>query len=374
DGGNSWEFQSTGINSDIVKINFLDENYGWALSWSYDNPFGTIILRTSDGGVNWVSEAFPEPSKFMVAIQFLDTLNGWLGGFPGEFYRTTDGGGSWTRANIDSGGGGSFPVLNFDFYSQLYGFACGGHIDLAGVIWRTLNGGDSWQPTVIGPEPIQDIHFFDSLNLIAVGGDFDFGTAVALSNNGGTTWNYNLLGVFGIAFKVSFRTESEGWCPLGYAQKFIYTTDAGVNWTEEPTPNGELLFDLVFTDSTHGYGVGVGGAILKYERLVGIPTEEPSFRNVPRQVLLLQNYPNPFNPVTTISYWLPEDAGVELSVFNSLGEKITTLKKGREIAGKHIVRFDGTKLPSGLYFYQLRVTFPSTHSETELTRKMLLVK
>jgi flagellar hook assembly protein FlgD len=74
--------------------------------------------------------------------------------------------------------------------------------------------------------------------------------------------------------------------------------------------------------------------------------------------MLFQNYPNPFNPETTIAFQLPQTAQVELTIFNTLGEKVAQLFNQPLSAGHHEIRWngcdpDGHKVPSGLYFYRL---------------------
>ena len=69
-----------------------------------------------------------------------------------------------------------------------------------------------------------------------------------------------------------------------------------------------------------------------------------------------QNYPNPFNPNTTISYALPARSQVTLIVFNALGQRVVELVNGAKEAGYHLVRFDGSGLASGVYFYRLSVS------------------
>lgn len=65
---------------------------------------------------------------------------------------------------------------------------------------------------------------------------------------------------------------------------------------------------------------------------------------------LYSNYPNPFNPKTVFSFNLAADAETELTLFNGLGQKISTLIKRKLEAGFHDYEFDGTQFPSGIYF------------------------
>jgi photosystem II stability/assembly factor-like uncharacterized protein len=69
---------------------------------------------------------------------------------------------------------------------------------------------------------------------------------------------------------------------------------------------------------------------------------------------LQQNYPNPFNPSTIIRYTLPHGTDVELTVYNTCGQRITVLVKGYQDEGEHEVRFEGGSLPEGVYFYRLK--------------------
>ncbi len=79
-------------------------------------------------------------------------------------------------------------------------------------------------------------------------------------------------------------------------------------------------------------------------------------------------YPNPFNPTSTIRFALAERGPIELSVFNTLGQRVAVLASGVEEAGSHEVQFDASSLPSGVYIYTL-------NAEGQLlTGRLMLVK
>ena len=64
------------------------------------------------------------------------------------------------------------------------------------------------------------------------------------------------------------------------------------------------------------------------------------------------NYPNPFNPSTTISFAIPEQSYITLSVYDITGQKVATLVDKHINAGSHSVIFDGSDLGSGVYLYR----------------------
>lgn len=70
---------------------------------------------------------------------------------------------------------------------------------------------------------------------------------------------------------------------------------------------------------------------------------------------LEQNFPNPFNPETTIEFTVDNTTNVRLSVFNVIGQKVAELVNGQMNAGVHKLTFNAESLPSGIYFYELRI-------------------
>ena len=91
---------------------------------------------------------------------------------------------------------------------------------------------------------------------------------------------------------------------------------------------------------------------------------------------LMQNYPNPFNPSTTISWQSPVSGNHTIKLFDILGREIETIIDGYYEAGKHSKLYImHPTLPSGVYFYQLRVVEQSTGRGVYVdTKKMMLVK
>ncbi len=94
--------------------------------------------------------------------------------------------------------------------------------------------------------------------------------------------------------------------------------------------------------------------------------------STPDHYTLYQNYPNPFNPVTTIEYSLPEKADVTISIYNTLGELVTTLVNGTMEAGYQKASFNASAFTSGTYIYQMKaVGEGKTFTDT---KKMVLIK
>ncbi len=89
---------------------------------------------------------------------------------------------------------------------------------------------------------------------------------------------------------------------------------------------------------------------------------------LPETYNLNQNYPNPFNPTTTISYSIPENEYVTLSIYDALGKEVAVLDNGFRTAGNYSHTFDASKLSSGMYFYTIR------SGNFVQTKKMLLMK
>lgn len=97
------------------------------------------------------------------------------------------------------------------------------------------------------------------------------------------------------------------------------------------------------------------------------------FAEMPEEFDISQNYPNPFNLTTNISFYLPNQSQVDLTIYNLLGEKVKTLANGVFEPGSHSVSWDGKNesgsvVASGIYFYRLNT------GENVITKRMTLLK
>lgn len=158
-------------------------------------------------------------------------------------------------------------------------------------------------------------------------------------------------------------------------QSAKFYTGISNSWTKQildisTLANNSNTMKIRFSLVSNGT-VAADGIFIDNIKLVGynaIPTEVINFNEVPLKYSLQQNYPNPFNPGTVITYQLAVGNYVSLKVFDVLGKEIVSLVNERQDAGSYSVNFDGSNLPSGLYYYKI---------ETENfadTKKMFLIK
>ncbi|MEO8664547.1 MAG: T9SS type A sorting domain-containing protein [Ignavibacteria bacterium] len=120
-----------------------------------------------------------------------------------------------------------------------------------------------------------------------------------------------------------------------------------------------ILFSQYKGGSYDGYF-----SILDTNTIVGIENNV----GVVADFSLYQNYPNPFNPKTTIYYDLRKTGFVSLIIYDVLGNRVATLREGKQNEGSYKIEFDASDFPSGVYFYKLSA------DNVSLTKKMLLIK
>lgn len=144
-----------------------------------------------------------------------------------------------------------------------------------------------------------------------------------------------------------------------------------LNYQDTPT---DMIVDNRGNVTVAGYSSQAGQewiwSIVKYKQPGFVPSDvvEEIDNEIPSNYSLEQNYPNPFNPNTTIQFSVPEQSFVKLEIFNSLGEKISTLVSEELNAGNYKYEWNAENLSSGIYYYKLM------GDNFTQTRKLVLLK
>ncbi len=146
---------------------------------------------------------------------------------------------------------------------------------------------------------------------------------------------------------------------------------AGFTLLVPVTINGVLSLKSGQLDNTVPFTLGPSGSISITGGSLKVPVtgiRSDGHASVPSEFFVGQNYPNPFNPTTTISFGIPADGAVSVDVYSVLGQKVSEVYSGSLKAGVYSVKFDGTSLGSGIYFYSVR------SGNAVQTKRMMLIK
>jgi photosystem II stability/assembly factor-like uncharacterized protein len=378
------EFES---NDPFLEVMFLksNPNVGWICG------FEGRVLRTVDGGKTWTGTRITDGLQ-LESIHFLDSLNGYTSG-SGKIFKSTDGGVRWLdvtdrRFPIDIWlwgnyfvtkdlgmviGGGCEPENQY-FYRTTNGgttwsiyekdeFNSGltdlfltsadglGYAVSSGRLWRTMDGGLTWDViAVTGDRDWQeDLAISGNTFLIPYskgcsGGGYDGGLRISTDN--GENWREFNTGQ--PMFGTFLLDEKCGW-GVGWESNIYYTSDGGQSWTlrNNGIETGDDLDDICFINDTTGWLVG--SHVYKtynLDSIISVP-EEITIPNKPAIV------PNPLSDHAEICFSLEKDDFVELTLFSLTGEKLKPITKDYYTQGKHCVKFNN-EFSSGMYFVVLR--------------------
>ena len=221
-GGSGWDTVAfaTGSTGDVFYgIYFLDSNYGWTTgNFASSSPEGACFLTTNGGAssIDW-SPSSPMPSsppaiRHPYSVHFINSSNGWIAGAddgdPANalILRSTNGGVNWsTEANGPEGQFRDIYVVD-----STHGWAVGETSLSAGIIY--FYNGSSWTLQETTGNSLYGVHFLDINTGWAVGANGDIYNTV----DGGITWNAQNSGVSGTILKsVYFVDENTGWAVGG---------------------------------------------------------------------------------------------------------------------------------------------------------------
>ncbi len=432
-GTGGWQLQHLpDLNgSQIIDMTFTDSLTGYAKT-NADADSITKILKTTNGGENWYIIKNEPGTYTNYSFQFLNNNTGFIGvnyyGIGSALYKTTTGGISWDSLNSPVSFwnfegisavsmdeiwtvnrspfvGGVFRTTNSGFtwerkfppfasgdrmkiymINSRIGFFTDGY-DINTTLRKTTDAGLTWL-TIPNAHGWYDIYFKDSLN----GWKSTFNIAnLTKTTDGGLTWDTLLTTQSGNPNRgiTNFKIINENliWgvnfdsyllFPNGeYRGVILKTTNGGINWGYQlpDTSTGKILYNFIdFTDSLKGWSYDFS------EKGVHTNTGGDSITNpfvsinnnntlTSESFKLFQNFPNPFNPVTIIKYELSKSGLAKIIIFNSIGQEIQILINEKQNTGIYEVKFNGSNLSSGVYFYTLEI-----NGERIDTKKMILTK
>lgn len=218
---------------------------------------------------------------------------------------------------------------------------------------------DEW---LIGPK-VRNILAGDSLYFYAgaIGGDYPDSLRVFVSTSDSSLSSFtNQIAYFVVAGPVGswhlygFDLSQFAGSDIFFAVNY-YIVDGGISGAS--SDNVWVDHFIVTTDFPVSVSEQRGGTI-------------------PSAAELFQNYPNPFNPATTITYQLPSESRVSLTVFDILGREVASLVNEVRPAGSYNVRWDVQQsgIASGVYFYRLEARPSNGGQPFQQIRRLMLLK
>ncbi|MCE1164982.1 MAG: T9SS type A sorting domain-containing protein [Bacteroidetes bacterium] len=358
------------------------------------------FLKTTNGGLNW--QRIDDPRRNIDDVYFLNDLTGYFiawngpatGYYPAHIFKTTDGCATWARH--DSISNGSF--FKIKFFDANTGMIAGKY----GEAEFTTNGGVNWIYRGIWAywmEP-QGMWCIDANTWLVGDGD-----VYARTTDQGLTWNKDTLrtntfyffnqttGITGTIWGKFYKTTNSGlnWLEIsssfvtdpisliftnsntGYtasynAQNVYKTTNGGINWTEQFVTSNQEMYAVSFINNFTGFAAGTNGEIFRTTNGGSVFVSNIS-NEVPEKFELGQNYPNPFNQSTIFNVQCSMKSDVCVKVYDAAGREVQTLVNETLAPGTYQIRFDGSGLSSGLFYYSMSVDGKQT-----AVRKMVMVK
>lgn len=261
-------------------------------------------------------------------------------------------------------------LLSAPAFAQIHSFN-----DTVHVVWTSGDAGD----TVAVPINLKNTFYvggylfritYDTLAFQPVSVD-------TTSRSGGFEWNgYNfdepgVIRFFATSLHPLDNAIPPGVGPISMVSFYIMNNAPDGTYEIRFENEDSTSYDNQLSDSlgtTLIIPVLVDGFLVVNQ--TGIESDPP----IPGEFELLQNYPNPFNMKTIISFSLTSEKDVDLSVFDILGRKVTTLYSGRAKAGNTDVSWNGRSssgddIASGVYYYTLTVK-----GGKSITKRMTLLK
>lgn len=336
DGGLNWLSQVSGTTNSLKKVYFANDTSGLACG------AGGTILKTTNGGATW--QPITSGTTLTLFALYYNGTFGLVGGNSGTLLKTTNGGSSWSAVT------NSFTSTTISDISvptssntNFWWVATGNQ-----TVGYTVNGGATW--TVSGGPPgpssaIQSMHARSASVIWRIAGNI-----LQNTTNQGNLWSTPSATFTYTLNDVHFANQTSVFGhAVGLNGTIIRTTNGGSTWTIETSTTTQFLRSVYMLNGTNGFAVGNNGTILLY----GNPTTTNTKENT-KENNTIEVYPNP----TT------NELNADL-LFQPTSVKIY------DITAKQVVEANGfpinvRELENGIYFVQIK-------SENGLLTKKIII-
>lgn len=285
DGGATWDSLDLNVSGNgymIGSVNFTDIQNGYAGGVRNGTQ---ALVRTNDNGNTWADVSPDASVAYQInGISFIDPQNGFAADQI-KVYRTTNGGGTW--ADFTPG----ISIKDIGFASMDIGYVCGSANPFASVM-KTVDGGQTWTNVLNATLPVftnSSMQKIDVVNQDAAFVSGQYSNRIFKTLNGGVSWDTLTVSPIYEIMDFDFTSETQGHVVSGMGE--IYgTSDGGLTWTFEYSVASGAYGPSVFLTSisfagTTGYVCGSNGLIKKYETTTGLIEDTPT-QNI-------NIYPNP---------------------------------------------------------------------------------
>ncbi len=255
DGGNTLEYQSSGVTNDLKKVVFTTTTTGYVVGNQ------GILLKTTNGGSAWSKidvDALTIPAPTVNSFNFTDvafvgTQTGYLTSTSGYVIKTTD---AFATATVDNPIQQTAALNSVSMISDKNGVMVG---DVRTILIRSSNAPTyTTQVSPVNPN-LNAVHFVSSTRGYAVG---NAGTIIR-TVNGGTDWTVLNSGISSDLLSVQFLTATKGFVTTLSGAVWM-TNDGGDTWTNASgTASNSSLYDINFVSNSVGFAVGAKGTLIK---------------------------------------------------------------------------------------------------------------
>jgi photosystem II stability/assembly factor-like uncharacterized protein len=244
DGGSNWTIKDP--NYSFFDLCYVNSTIGYSCGERFLNngPDG-FVRKSVNGGNSWFNTAAFD-MNYPSALEFIDTLTGWVVGSSGAIFKTANGGESWTQQTIEFT---NEHLSDCEFFNEgQIGWVTGGY----GTLLYTRDFGVTWEMQSSGlTKGIGPVDFIDTLNGWACGSE----GSVLHTVDGGNVWEKLSFPTTAYCVDIAFPKSNRGTilCDSGIV---CVTNDGGQSWMKSDATWTIDWYAVFFYDSLHGWKTG----------------------------------------------------------------------------------------------------------------------